>query len=122
MQAVGKLDQNDADVLCHGKEHLPQVFCLNLQLIRIVGEPAQLRDPVHQKRHLTAELQPEPLIRYDGILYHVVEKSRDNRLLVKLQLRQDDRHTKGMNNISLAGFANLPLMGIIRNPEGFFNH
>ena len=30
MQAVGQLDQDDADVVDHGQHHLAQVFCLLL--------------------------------------------------------------------------------------------
>ena len=36
MQSVGKLDQDDTDILRHGKEHLTEILCLNFYLILIV--------------------------------------------------------------------------------------
>ena len=33
MQAVCKLDQNNTDILCHGKKHLSKVFCLKFYFI-----------------------------------------------------------------------------------------
>ena len=51
-----------------------------------------------------------------------MEQSGHDGLLVKLQLRKNNGHTERMNNISLAGFAHLSLVGIVRDPEGFLDH
>ena len=37
-----------------------------------------------------------------------MEQAGHDRLLIKLQIRQDDPHTEGMNDIRLAGLAHLP--------------
>ena len=34
VQTVGKLDDDNTDILCHRKEHLTKILSLDLQLIR----------------------------------------------------------------------------------------
>ena len=38
MQPVGKLNNNNPNVLCHGKKHLAQILRLNLQFIRRIRQ------------------------------------------------------------------------------------
>ncbi len=55
VQPVGELDDDDADVLGHGQEHLAHV--LGLLLLHGLGLPnlAELRDAVDQARDVAAE-------------------------------------------------------------------
>ena len=62
MKPICKLYDDNADVLCHGKEHFPQVFCLHFQSVRrflsfpLQVEMLQLGNSVHQKRHIRPKL------------------------------------------------------------------
>ena len=108
VEPVRQLDQDDPDIFRHGKEHLPEILRLHLQLgVRLVSpcrqrNLLQLRDAVHQKRHIVPELPLQILLRHDGVLHHVMENPRYDRLLVQLQIRQNDRHVQRMDDVRLA--------------------
>ena len=112
VKAVRQLDYDDADILRHGDEHLPKILCLNLNLILGIIELCQLCHAVHKKRDLRAE-QAGKLGLGDGrILDDIVEDARHNRLLVHLQLRQNDSHRKRMDDVRLAALSLLVSVGI----------
>ena len=122
VQAVGQLDQNHADILGHGQEHLPQVLRLDLNLVGRIGQLAQLGDAVHQEGHLVAEFLGDLLRGHDRILHRVVEKARHNGLLVELQVRQNDGNAERMDDIRLSRFAKLPLVGRVSDFVRLLNH
>ena len=128
MQPVRQLDQDDADVLDHGQEHLAQVFRLHLLLrrgfIREVSREFdlfQFGDAVYQQRHICAEHLGHLLVGVDRILYDVVQQSRRNRFKIQFQVGQNDRDVKRMYDIGLSGLAQLSLMGFIGNIIGALN-
>ena len=71
VQAVGQLDDNDADILAHGNEHLADGGRL------LIGEgfhldARDLGDAVDQLRHVRAELLLDQLAGHVGVLNRVV--------------------------------------------------
>ena len=52
MKAVCQFDQDDTDVLRHGKEHFSQILCLHFHFISRIGKLSQLGNAVHKKGHL----------------------------------------------------------------------
>ena len=128
VQSVRKLNQDHPNILGHGKKHFTQIFRLHFQLLIHLIRPAgkrqtfQLCDPVHQKRHIIAKLLLQILIRHDGIFHHIMKQSRYDRLFIQLQVRQDDRHIQGMNDVRLPRLAELILMRLRRHPVSLFNH
>ena len=56
MGPVRQLDDDYADILRHREKHFPQVLRLHLHLVPIPGQPGQLGDAVHQKRHVLTKL------------------------------------------------------------------
>ena len=51
------------------------------------------------------------LAGHHRIFHHIVEQTGNDRLLIQLQIRQDDCNTKRMNDIRLTGLAHLSLDG-----------
>ena len=102
MQTVGQLNQDDTDILGHGQEHFPQVLSLNLDLVRGIGQLSQLGDAVYQQSHIVAEFRRDLLGGHDRILHRVMQKSCHDGLLVKLQIRQDNGHAQGVNDVRLS--------------------
>ncbi len=72
MQPVGKLYQNDANVLGHGQSHLLEVLCLFLRL-GFKFELGQLADAVHQFRHRFTELLGEGFFGDGGVFDNIVQ-------------------------------------------------
>ena len=122
MKPVRQFYQNHTDVLCHGKKHFPQIFCLNFHFIRRIIQLAKLCHTVYQKLYFIAELFADLFGRHHGVFHHIVEKSCHNGLFVKLQIGQNQGHTQRMNDIRLPGFAELALMSLPGNPICFFYH
>ena len=97
---IGELDDDDADVLGHGHEHLPQVFRL-LLLPGGIGDLAQLCHAVDEQCHLFAKLLLDVLQRAVGVLHHVVEQAGHHRLGIHAKAHQDSRHRQGVDDVGL---------------------
>ncbi len=109
VEPVGELDQDDADVLRHRDDHLPVVLRVRL-LAGLEGRPGQLRDALDELRDLVAELGAEVVELRLGVLEHVVQERRRERLLVEVELGADLRDRPRMVDERLAGAARLPLV------------
>ena len=110
MEAVGELDEDDADVLRHRDDHLAVVLGLGL-LARLELDAGQLRHAVDELRDLFAELFLHVVERRLGVLDDVVEKRSGDRLLVELQARKDQRDAVRVVDEVLAGAPLLAVMG-----------
>ena len=122
VKPVCKLDQDHTDILCHGKEHLTQILRLYFHLICRIAQLSQFCNAIHQKCDLCSELFGDLLRRHDRVLNHIVKQSCNDRLFVQLQICQNDRNAKRMNDIWFSGFSLLTLMCLISNLVSFFNH
>ena len=110
VQAVGKLDDDDADVLAHRDEHLADRGRL------LVGQALDfdLRDLGHafdQLRDLRIEGFGQFLVGDLGVFDRIVKKGRRQRVHVHLEVGQDDRDLDRMLHERLAALATLALMG-----------
>ena len=108
---------NDSKV----KEHLSQVFCLLLDLIRRIFQLCQLRDTAYNQGHLRAELLGQLFFGHDGIFDNVVQKACRDRLLVELQICQDNCHTERMDDVRFPALSFLVLMCIRCHAVCFFD-
>ena len=74
VQPVGKLDEDDTDILRHRQEHLPEVLRLRVQLVGRIIQPSKLRHAIHQKRDLRPELFADLLLCHDRVFHNIVQK------------------------------------------------
>ncbi len=117
VEPVSELDQDHADVVRHGQEHLADV----LGLLLLVGEGAelgQLGDAVDQLGDLGAELLLEIVDRVVGVLRDVVEERRLDRCPVQTELGQDLRHGQWVGDVRLAADPSLQLVRTARERVG----
>ena len=128
VQPVSQFNENDPDILCHGKKHLTQVFRLHFQFIRCLSliipgklQKLQLGNAIHQQRHVRTELFFNLFIRHDGIFHHIMQQPGRNRFLIHFQIRQYDCHTKRMDNIWFPRLSDLLFMSVISRSVCFFN-
>ena len=124
MQAIRKLNQNNADILCHSEEHLTKVFCLHVHLIyfiRFIRQLSEFGHAVYQKRNLSAKFCRYLLVCHYRILYHIMQKPGNNRFLIQFQFRQDNSNAEGMNNIRFSRFTYLLFVRFVCNMICFFN-
>ena len=109
METVGKLDENDPDVVRHGQEHLAEIFRLAL-LFGLEVYFADLGNTVNEIGHFRAENSFQLLMGGKSILHRVMEQAGYHRCHVKLEIRQYPRHFHGMDQVRFSGQAGLPLM------------
>ena len=109
MEAVGELDQDDADVVDHREQHLPEV--LGLPLLA-GGEPdrADLRDPFDDVGHLGPEQLLDPVDRGQRVFDDVVEQPGGDRHDVELHVGEEIGDRQGVDEVWLAGMADLALV------------
>ena len=113
VQAVGDLDEDDADVLAHGEEHLAQVFHLLLGLGGIV-HARQLADALDEVGDGGGEQLGDLLMRGRGVLDGVVQQRRGDGLRVQMQLLGHDlRHGERMGDKRRVVLAELALVGLV---------
>ena len=104
VDAVGQLDQDDADVLHHGQQH----FAEALRLAVFGGveiELAQLGDAIHAARHFFAELLAHLVDGDAGVFHHVVQQAGLHGDDIHAHVRQDVGHHERVDHVGLAGIA-----------------
>ena len=110
VEAVGELDEDDADVLGHRHDHLAVVLGLRL-LAGLELDAGQLRDAVDEQGDLVAELLAQRVELDAGVLDDVVEERGGDRLLVEAQAGADRGDADGMRDERLA---RAPLLALVR--------
>ena len=90
VQAVGELDQHDADVVRHRDDHLAEILGL-LFLAALKRDLRDLGHSVDELRDLGAEIRLHLRERRLRILDDVVQQAGDDRRHVELELRDDHR-------------------------------
>ena len=105
MQPVGQLDQDDADVLDHGEQHLADALGL---AVLAVGEVdfAQLGDAVDAARHVLAEGAARVPRRLVWVSSRTsCSRAVDEADLIHLHFGQDPGHLERVGHVGLAGNA-----------------
>ena len=106
VQAVGELDQENADVVGDRQQQLAQVLGL-LGLARHQLQPLQLGEALDQRADLVAEHLVDFGAGGLGILDGVVQQRRDDGGVVELEVGEDRRDFERMRKIGIAGGAGL---------------
>ena len=118
VRAVGKLDENDADVLGHGHEHLAQVLHLLFFLAGIL-HARQLGNALDKIRHRGRELLGDLGVGGGGVLDAVVHERGLDGLRVQPQLLGDDlRNGERMGDKRRAVLAELAVVMGVGIAEG----
>ena len=102
MQAVGQLDDQYADVLGHGDDHLADR--LGLRTVAVL-ELVELGDAVHEHRDLVTEIGAQHVKGVCRVLHGVVEESGSERLRSDPEVGEDLRDGDRMRDVWLAALA-----------------
>ena len=114
VDAIGELDQDDADVARHRQQHLAEVLGLAL-LARGPGDLAQLGHALDQELDLGAEQAADVLGGGAGVLDAVVQQAGADRRHVQAQLGDDAGHAHRVDDVGLARAP--PLAGVALGGE-----
>ncbi len=109
VRAVGDLDEDDADVLGHGHEHLAQVLHLLVFLAGVL-HARQLGDALHDVRDGGAEFLGDIVMREGSVLDHVVQQRRHDGVLVQTHVH---RNIGRGDTVSHIGGAVAPLLPLV---------
>ena len=100
MQAVGKFDDDNADVLGHGEEHLAQRE--RLLLVHAVDfDVGELGHAVDKLGHRIAKQARDIGKRGLGILDGIMQQRGAHHIAVHLEVCQNDGHLDGMVDVHL---------------------
>ena len=108
VQAVGELHEDDADVVNHREQHLPEV--LRLPLLARGGRQrngADLGHALDDVGDFGPEQLADPFDRGEGVLDDVMEEAGGDRHGIQLHVRQEVGNGQGMDEVGLPGMANL---------------
>ncbi|MNU84592.1 hypothetical protein D3C71_743150 [compost metagenome] len=111
VQAVGQLDQDHANVACHGHGHFLEVFGLGFGL-GLEVHLGQFADPVDQFGHGFAELRLQRFLGNTGVFDHVMQHGGHQALMVHVHVGKNIGHGKGMRDVRLAAATALTVMGL----------
>ena len=106
MQAVGELDEDDADVVDHREQHLAEVLRLTL-LARRKRDGADLGDALDDVGDLGAEELPDALDRGQRVFDDVVQEAGGNGDGVELHVGQKVGDRERVDEVGLARMADL---------------
>ena len=120
VQTIGKLNDNDADVLGHGEEHLAQRE--GLLLVHAVDfDVGELGHAIDELGHRIAKQAGNIGKRGLGILDGIVQQRGAHHVTVHLEVGQNDGHLDGMVNVHLARAALLVAVLLGGKAVGLFN-
>ena len=120
MQAVGKLDKHDADVIDHGENHLADVLGLGLFAGGKINA-ADLGNAFDDVSDLLAEFRLDLLDGDRGVFDRVVKETGGNGGGVEAHVGEDDADLKRMDEVGLAGSTGLPGVVLLGELVGFLN-
>ena len=106
MEAIGQLDQDDADVIDHRQKHLAEVLGLPF-LARREPNGADLGHPFHDMGDLGAEELADAVDGGQRVFDDVVQQAGGDGHRVELHVRQKVRNCQRMNKIRLTRVADL---------------
>ena len=109
VEAIGELDEDDADVVDHRQQHLAEVLRLAL-LARRELDRAELGDPFDDVGDVGAEQLPDPLDRRLGVLDDVVQQPGGDGDHVELHVGEQVGDLERMHEVGLARVAHLTLV------------
>ena len=109
VEAVGELDEDDADVVHHRQEHAPEVLGL-LGLLGREGDAGELGDALDDVGDFGTEELGDPVDGGEGVLDHVMEQAGGHRHGVQSHVDQEVGDLQGMDEVGFARVANLPLV------------
>ncbi len=120
VQAIGELDQNDTDILCHSQGHFLKVFRLS-QLYRVKLDMSEFADAIHKFCDFLAKLRPDIIFADAGVLYDIVQKRRHEALRVHVHTGKNAGNSKRMCNVGLSASSGLAVVGLFRVIVGAAN-
>ena len=109
MEPIGELDEDDADVVDHRQQHLAEVLDLALLAGR-ERDGADLGDALDDVRDVVAERVADALDGGEGVLDHVVQEAGGDADDVELHVGEDVGDFERMDEVRLAGMADLSLV------------
>ena len=102
METVRNLDQNDADISCHGDEDLPVVGRLVLRIVLApILQSTDLGHGVDKIRNFRTELSGKLLLTDAGIFNGIVQIAGRNRTRAAMKTCQNIGDIGQMNDIGL---------------------
>ena len=102
MEAIGKLDEHDADIVRHRDDHLAEILGL-LFFAALERDLGDFRHPIDQFRNLGTELVAHLLELSGGVFHDVMQQRGHDRGDIQLELRRDRRDRQRMAHEGLAG-------------------
>jgi hypothetical protein len=106
VKPVGELHQDDADIVDHREEHLPDALRLAL-FARRKREGADLGNTFNDVRDFGTEELADPVDRRQSVLDDVVEQPGGNRDRVELHVGEEVGDRQRVNQIGLTRMAHL---------------
>ena len=110
VQAIGELDEDDADIVDHRQHHLLEIRGLLLRA-RIETEMGQLAQAVDQAGDGLAEIGLDPFPRHARVLKDVMQQRGDDAVGVEREFGDGAGDRQGVGDVGLTGQPLLALMG-----------
>ena len=122
VEAVGELDDDDAQVLRHRQEHLAQVLRLHLAVAglrvrRLPGDEAELGDTLDHLRHLRPEALRDLGVADAAVFLDVVQQRAGDSRCVELKPGNGLGRAQRVDDDGLAVLPELPRVRLIREFE-----
>ena len=115
--AVGELDHHDAQVVCHGHQHLAEVFGLRV-LVGLKLDLVELGEAINQIGDLRAKAFGNLGFGDGSILHHVVQQRGCDGLSIHAPFGQRAGNGQRMRDIGFARKAGLALVRLFAEVVG----
>ena len=120
VQAVGELDEDDADVVDHGQHHFTEVLGLRFLPGRKI-DLADFRDALDDVGNLFAKLLADFNRGHRRVFDRVVEQAGGDGYGIHFHVGEDVAHFERVHEVGFAGGAGLPSVVLLREFVGFLD-
>ena len=121
VQSVGELDDDDADILRHGDEHLAIAFKLSL-FFGMALDLVELGDAFNEKGDFLVEFALEIEAGAVGVFDDIVQKPGGDGVVIEPEIGQDDGDVYWVDDVRFTGFAILAFVHFAGKFVGFLDH
>ena len=125
METIGEFYDKDADVLTGSDEELKKVvggfWEIFVEILHVATGFAEFSDAINEEGNIFAELFLDVFKSEVSILYGVMKNAGNDRIFIHIPLFENLHDGEWVDNIRLPSFAQLALMCLGGDSDGFLN-
>ena len=121
VETVRQLNNQDANILRHGKKHLSEILRLKF-FLGVILDVSQFGHAVYQQSDFFIEILYQLFSSVLRVLHHIVKEPGDDRFIIHAKTGQNLGDRNRVNDIRFSALSHLAVMKSVGDFKGLDNH